>query len=54
MFSTAFMMIPLAMILKQHLDAQTEKKIPGELFFNLQGFMWVEFHSKAHGIWWMS
>lgn len=30
------------------------KKIPGELFFNLQGFMWVEFHSKAHGIWWMS
>lgn len=33
---------------------QKKKKIPGELFFNLQGFMWVEFHSKAHGIWWMS
>lgn len=31
-----------------------QDKIPGELFLNLQGFMRVEFHSKAHGIWWVS
>lgn len=29
-------------------------KIPCKLFFYLQRLMWVEFHSKAHGVWWMS
>lgn len=40
--------------LKAHVKHTNKQKIPCELFFNLQGFMWVEFHSKAHGVWWMS
>lgn len=40
--------------LKVHVKHTNKRKIPCELFFNLQGFMWVEFHSKAHGVWWMS